>query len=74
MSKFWELFAESVIIQALMALILLCTICYLYILALPVPDTLVNAFMVILGFYFGGKTVVTATKLVAKGPPSSEEP
>lgn len=66
MAKFWELFAESVIIQALMALILLGVISYLYVVGQEVPDTLVNAFMIILGFYFGGKTQMAVVKKKAK--------
>jgi hypothetical protein len=62
MAKFWELFAESVVIQAAMALILLGVISYLYVVGQEVPDTLVNAFMIILGFYFGGKTQLSAIR------------
>jgi len=53
--KFWELFQESVIVQACLALVLLITICYMYATGQEVPDALMNAFMVILGYYFGSK-------------------
>jgi len=56
MDTFWALFKESVIIQALMALTLLGTICYLTIIQVPVPDLIAQAFVLILGFYFGSKT------------------
>jgi hypothetical protein len=52
---FWALFKESVIIQALMALVLLGTICYLTIMQIAVPDLISQAFVLILGFYFGSK-------------------
>ena len=56
METFWTLFKESVIIQALMALVLLGTICYLCIIQVPVPDLISQSFILILGFYFGAKT------------------
>ena len=56
MSNFWSLFKESVIVQAIITLILLVTICYMYVTGLEVPDTLGIAFGTVLGFYFGSKT------------------
>jgi len=56
MSKFWELLRESVILQALIALILVGVICYLYIVGKEVPEPLTQALFVILGFYFGAKS------------------
>ena len=55
MANFWSLFKESVIVQALIALVLLVTICYMYVVGMEVPDTLVIAFGAVLGFYFGSK-------------------
>lgn len=63
MAKFWELLEESVLIQAIMALGLLGTIVYLTVQGREVPDILTNGFLLILGFYFGSKTVVEAKKL-----------
>lgn len=54
-NKLWELLGTSVLIQAAITLALLITICYMYIVGTEVPDPLWNAFMVILGFYFGSK-------------------
>jgi len=56
MSKFWDLLRESVILQALIALILVGVICYLYIVGKDVPEALTQALFVILGFYFGAKS------------------
>lgn len=56
MSKFWELFEQSVIIQALLALIMVSVVCYLYVTHQEVPEALVNFVALILGFYFGSKT------------------
>lgn len=65
-SKFWELLEESVLIQAIMALGMLGSIIYLVVAQLPVPDILVNGFLLILGFYFGSKSTVEAKKTVDK--------
>ena len=56
MQDFWSLFKESVIIQAVVALVLLTTICYMYATKQEVPGELINFFAVVLGFYFGSKT------------------
>lgn len=63
MAKFWELVAESVILQAILALMFGGTVCYMYVVGLEVPDTLVTLLGAIIGFYFGGKTQVEARKL-----------
>jgi len=63
MAKFWELLEESVLIQAIMALGMLGTIIVLAYQGREIPDILVNGFLLILGFYFGSKTVVEAKKL-----------
>ena len=55
MKEFWSLFKESVIVQAVIATMLLGTICYMYASGQAVPDTLVIAFGTVLGFYFGSK-------------------
>lgn len=55
MEKLWDLLGTSVLVQAAITLVLLITICYMYISGMEVPDTLNAAFMAILGFYFGSK-------------------
>lgn len=62
MTKFWELFAESVILQAILALMFGGTVCYMYITKMDVPDTLLTLLGAIIGFYFGGKAQVAAAK------------
>jgi hypothetical protein len=66
MSKFWELLAESVLIQAMLALGLLGGILYLIILGREVPSILMDAFMVILGYYFGTKSQQAVIKAMKK--------
>ena len=64
MNKFWELFGQSVIVQALIALVMVVAICYMYVTAQEVPESLVLAFGTILGFYFGSKTQTSIQKRV----------
>ena len=54
--NFYQLFKENTIIQAVMALALGATLCYLAIVGREPPDYLVTAFMLILGFFFGSKS------------------
>ena len=68
MAKFWELLEESVLMQGIMTVGLLGTIIYLVVQGRPVPDILTNGFLLILGFYFGSKSVVQAKSLMK--PPS----
>lgn len=62
MEKFWLLLSESVILQGCLALLFAGTVCYMYIVGATVPEPLVNALMLILGFYFGGKTTLAARR------------
>jgi hypothetical protein len=66
MTKFWELLAESVIIQAILAIGLLSGILYLYVSGREVPQILMDAFMVILGYYFGTKSQQAVIKALKK--------
>lgn len=52
---FWKLFAESVIVQAVVTLLLIATICYMFIVGKEVPDSLVQITMLVVGFWFGSK-------------------
>jgi len=56
MESFWKLMRESVIMQAIIALVLLGVISYLYIEGRDVPEALVQAFMLVLGFFFGSRS------------------
>lgn len=59
MNDFVELLKTSVILQAIITLVLLITICYMYATKQAVPQELINFFAVILGFYFGSKAQAT---------------
>lgn len=56
MKEFYRLLTESVIVQALLTLVLTCTVCYLYLTGREVPDVLLSAFFVVLGYYFRHKS------------------
>ncbi len=55
MNRFWDLLAQSIIVQALVTLISVLTVSYMYIAGMQVPQELVNIVMLILGFWFGTK-------------------
>lgn len=63
MKTFWDLLKQSVLVQALIALGTLSVILYLYATNQEVPETLVNIFLLILGYYFGSKM----QQAIAKG-------
>ncbi len=62
MSKFWELFRSSVVLQFSLALIVTITVCVLYLMGRDVPLELVGAWMLILGFVFGQKVQQSVNK------------
>lgn len=62
MTKFWELFRSSVVLQFTLALLVSATICALYLLGRAVPDQLIGAWMLILGFVFGQKVQQSVNK------------
>ena len=55
MATFWELFKSSVIVQSLVTLLLVATICYLYITQAEVPDGLYQLSGIVVGFWLGSK-------------------
>ena len=62
MDMFWALFKESVIIQAVLALLFSSTVCYLFLTAQPVPGELLALLGTVVGFYFGSKSAATILK------------
>ena len=55
MSKFWDLFAQSIILQGLMTLGFSGVALYLWATGQEVPDGLLQGLWAILGFWFGTK-------------------
>jgi glycerol uptake facilitator-like aquaporin len=62
MDKFWELFQESVIVQAVVTLLLIATMCALAIRGQSVPDWLIGFTSLVLGFWFGTKSQAAIMK------------
>lgn len=62
MQKFWQLLEESVIVQASITLILIGVVGYLAATGQEIPDLMGHLASLILGYYFGVKGNLTATK------------
>ncbi|MDY7078024.1 MAG: hypothetical protein SXV54_14000 [Chloroflexota bacterium] len=57
MSKFWDLVRESIIFSGTIALILVVTCCWMWVQGDAVPDALMAALTMVLGYFFGAKAV-----------------
>lgn len=66
MQHFYDLLRESVIMQGVLAVMFGGVVCYMYATGQEVPDGLLTLLGAIIGFYFGGKTIVGAQKLLPK--------
>ena len=55
MDKFWDLLRESVIVQGILVIMIVGLIAYLLVMKQEVPEQLWDAFLLILGFFFGSK-------------------
>jgi len=65
MSKFWDLFRESVIVQAFVTLLFSVTLCYLWIMGREVPGELYALTGLVYGHWFKSKGVSAETKNLA---------
>lgn len=72
METFWTLFRESVILQAILALMFGGTVCYMFATHQEVPGELLTLLGTIVGYYFGSKTQAAALKGVRNGQASSD--
>lgn len=55
MSKFWEYFGQSLILQGLLTVMVMGTICYLYLTTGDCPTALMGVGGVIVGYFFKAK-------------------
>ena len=55
MQKFWDLLAESVIVQGIITVLIVGADVYLIVTGQPVPELLSNLTGIVVGFYFGSK-------------------
>jgi len=65
MDKFWELFERSIIIQSLVTMLLVCTICYMYLAQRDVPEHLWMITELVIGFWMGTKVQSEVQRRVA---------
>jgi hypothetical protein len=61
MQTFWQLLRESILVQSLVTLMLVGAIIYMYVVGREVPADLVNISLLVLGFWFGTKSVMPVT-------------
>lgn len=73
MDKFWELFAESLILQGCLALMFSGVICYMYVAGMVVPQELVALVSLILGYFFGAKNQAAQERVARAIRRASEE-
>lgn len=65
MDKFWDLMAQSTIVQAAVTLLLVGTCSYLWATMRPVPGELLGFTGAVLGFWFGTKAQQLAARVSA---------
>lgn len=65
MNKFWELFRESVIIQAFVTLLFSVTLCSLWLKGVEVPGELYALTGIVMGHWFKSKGINAETKNLA---------
>jgi hypothetical protein len=51
-----DLLKTSTLLQAILTLVLLGVISYMFLKGMPVPELLTNSFLLIMGYYFGSKS------------------
>lgn len=64
--EFYSLLKESVIVQAGITFVFTCVIAYLVVTGKQVPEIVTNAYLLILGFYFGSKSNAQAQTTIDK--------
>ena len=62
METFWSLLKESIIVQATLTLGFSAAIIYMMIAGQPIPDEMMAAFTLLLGFWFGSKQKFDSTR------------
>lgn len=62
--KIIELIRESTVVQGTITIVVLLTVAYMAIMGQSVPDFLIQALMLVLGFYFGAKSQQQAMAII----------
>lgn len=60
MQKFWQLFEQSIITQALITIVLVITVCYMWIAGRVIPSDLMQLTIWVIGFWMGSKVGYTS--------------
>jgi hypothetical protein len=67
MARFWELLKESVITQSLITLLLVVTVCVIYLTDRPVPSELSQLLWIVVAFWMGTKAQHVIESSTKKG-------
>lgn len=76
MQRFWELFEQSIITQALITIVLVFTVCFMWLSGRAIPADLMQLTIWVIGFWMGSKvgfnsgvrkTASTLSKAVTNG-------
>jgi len=67
MDKFWDLLKESVILQAVLTIGIWGILGYLVITERTIPDIMIGAANLVLGYYFGAKMFIAQSNAYKKG-------
>lgn len=67
MSTLLDLLRESVLTQALLTVSITLVVLYLYVAGKAAPPELLQAWFLVVGFYFGGKVQAAIMKSVGRG-------
>ena len=66
MDKFWDLLQQSVIVQSVVTLVLVTTLCIMFATGRPVPDLLAQITLLVIGFWFGSKVQLALSRKALK--------
>ena len=66
MTKFWELFGQSMILSGFITVLCIGCLCYLAVAQLPIPEVLVNICLIVVSFFFGTKATNTLARTQAR--------
>lgn len=64
--NFWTILRESILVQALITLVCVVTLCVIYLRGGIPPDGLTQIIGVVIGFYFGQRSAARADSVLTK--------
>jgi len=62
MDRLLDLFEQSVIVQSLVTLVLVVTLCIMFATGKPIPELLSQITLLVIGFWFGSKSALVVAK------------